>query len=121
MHKQPYIIQYLSTYPNCGASQRPIVANNNLVKREFVDSKHGEKNMKQDSRYLQPKWCPSGLTHTQKRKLQRLRKQESVEHQSETKPARSTSIRKEWRPKKINLASTSAKSSCMANAWFHRP
>jgi hypothetical protein len=26
-----------------------------------------------DSMYLQPRWCPRGLTHTQKRKLQRLR------------------------------------------------
>jgi hypothetical protein len=23
-----------------------------------------------DSKYLQPRWCPPGLTHTQKRKLQ---------------------------------------------------
>jgi hypothetical protein len=23
-----------------------------------------------DSMYLQPRWCPPGLTHTQKRKLQ---------------------------------------------------
>ena len=27
--------------------------------------------MKQDSKYLQPRWCPSGLSHTQKRMLQR--------------------------------------------------
>jgi hypothetical protein len=49
---QPYIIQYLSTYPNCGASQGPIVDNDYLVKSEFVDSKEDEKGKKQDSRYL---------------------------------------------------------------------
>jgi hypothetical protein len=49
---QPYIIPYPSTYPNYGASQGPIVANNNLVKGGFVDSKDGEKNMKQDLVYL---------------------------------------------------------------------
>ena len=26
-----------------------------------------------------PRWCPSGLSHTQKRRLQRMRKQESME------------------------------------------
>ena len=43
MHMQPYIIQYPSTYPNCDSSQRPVIANNNLVKTELVDSKAGEK------------------------------------------------------------------------------
>jgi hypothetical protein len=43
MHLQPYIIQYPSTYPNCGASQGPIVANNNLVKGDFVDNREGGK------------------------------------------------------------------------------
>ena len=27
-------------------------------------------------KYFQPRWCPLGLTHTQKRRLQRLRRQE---------------------------------------------
>jgi hypothetical protein len=70
MHMQTYIIQYPSTYQNCGASQRPIVVNDNLVKSESVDSKEGEENMKQNSRYLQTRWCPSSLTRTQKRKMQ---------------------------------------------------
>jgi hypothetical protein len=35
---------------------------------------HGEKktNKVVDSKYLQPRWCPPGLTRTQKRKLQQL-------------------------------------------------
>ena len=28
------------------------------------------------NKYHQPRWCPSGLSHSQKRRLQRLRRQE---------------------------------------------
>ena len=34
-------------------------------------------------KYHQPRWCPSGLTHTQKRKLQRHRKKEKMEQEAE--------------------------------------
>ena len=34
-------------------------------------------------KYHQPMWCPSGLTHTQKRKLQRLRNKERKEQEAE--------------------------------------
>jgi len=78
IHMQSYFIQYPPIYPNCGTSQRLIVASNNLVKKDLYCSKEGKKSMKQDSRYLQPRWCPSGLSHTQKRRLQRMRK-ESME------------------------------------------
>ena len=33
--------------------------------------------------YSQPRWCPPGLTHTQKRRLQRLRRQEQKEQEAE--------------------------------------
>jgi len=36
-------------------------------------------------KYHQPRWCPSGLTHTQKRKLQRLRNKEKKEQEEEKK------------------------------------
>jgi hypothetical protein len=107
MHMQPYIIQYPSTYSNCGALQRPVVeiiqypCSNNLVTGGFVDTKESEKNMKQDSVYLQLRWCPSGLSHTQKRRLQRMHKQESVEQQLEVVPARSVTTKQVWRPKQI--------------------
>ena len=65
---RPYFIQYSSTYPSYGVSQRLIVASNNLVKSKPNCSQDGEKDMKQDKQYLQPRWCPSGLSHTQKRK-----------------------------------------------------
>ena len=76
---RPYFIQYSSTYPNYGVSQRPIVASDNLVKSKPNYSQDGEKDVKQDNQYLQPRWCPSGLSHTQKRRLQRMRKKESME------------------------------------------
>ena len=88
MYMHPYFIQYSSIYPSYGASQRPIVASNNLVK-----SKEGEKYIKQDNKYLQPRWCPSGLSHTQKRRLQRMRKKESMEQQAEVVPARSATMK----------------------------
>ena len=34
-------------------------------------------------KYFQPRWCPSGLTHTQKRRLQRLRREEQKEKEAE--------------------------------------
>jgi hypothetical protein len=83
MHMQSYYIQYPSIYPSC-TSQRPI--SNNLIKKDLDCSKEGEKNVKQDSKYLQPRWCPSELSHTQRRRLQCLRKKESMEQQVEVVP-----------------------------------
>ena len=106
MHLQSYFIQYLSMYPNGCLSQRPIVASNNLVKKDFGCSKEGRKDTKQDSRYLQPRWCPSGLSHTEKSKLQRMRKKETMEQQVEVEPKTSTIMKKVWRPKQVASTST---------------
>ena len=103
MHLQSYYIQYPPMYLNYALPQRPIVASNNLVKKDFSCSKE---DMKQDSRYLQLRWCPSGLSHTQKRRLQRLRKQESMEQQVEVKPTKPMAMKKVWRPKQIDSSST---------------
>ena len=46
MYMHPYFIQYSSIYPSYGASQRPIVASNNLVKSKPDCNKEGEKDMK---------------------------------------------------------------------------
>ena len=46
--------------------QRPVMAN---------DHEAGSSKSAAD-KYHQPRWCPSGLTHTQKRKLQCLRNKE---------------------------------------------
>ena len=77
---QSYYIHYPPIYPSF-ASQRPI--SDNLVKRDIDCSKECEKDIKQDSKYLLLRWCPSGLSHTQKRRLQRMRKKESMERQAE--------------------------------------
>jgi len=90
-------------YPNC-ISQRPI--SNNLVEKDLSCSKKGEKSMKQDSKYLQLMWCSSGLSHTQNRRLQRLRKLELVEEQVEVEPTEPTAMKKIWRPKQIVSSST---------------
>ena len=52
MYMRPYFIQYSSTYPSYGVSQRPIVASDNLVKNKSNCSQDGEKDMKQDNQYL---------------------------------------------------------------------
>ena len=98
MYIQPYYIQYSSMYPNC-IPQRPI--NNNLVEKDLNCSKEGEKNVKKDSKYLYPRWCPSDLSHTQKRRLQRLRNQEKMEQQVEAQPTKLIAMKKVWRPNKI--------------------
>ena len=106
MHMQSYYIQYPSIYPNYASPQRPIVARNNLAKEDVDCSKEVEKSAKQDSKYIQPRWCPLGLSHTQKRRLQRMRKKESMEQQVEVIPARSATIKQVWRPEQVVSSST---------------
>jgi hypothetical protein len=51
---------------------RPIVIDDQVdtVMEDVALDRGGEKtNMVADSMYLQPRWCPPCLTHTQKRKL----------------------------------------------------
>jgi hypothetical protein len=72
---QPYFIQYPPIYLNCSTSERPIIASNNPVRKDLNCSKEGEKDVKKNSKYLQARWCPSDLSHTQKKILQHLHKQ----------------------------------------------
>ena len=106
MYIQPYYSQYPSMYPNC-IFQSPI--NNNLIENDLNCSKKGEKDVKENSKYLQPRWCLSGLSHTQKRRLQYLRKQESMEQQVEVEPTKPMIMKKIWRPKQIISSSTWSK------------
>jgi hypothetical protein len=58
-----------------------------------------------DPKYSMPRWCPTGLTRSQKRKLQRLRAKESQEKEAEkifndTHP-QYPPPQKKWRPKAI--------------------
>ena len=54
-------------------SQRPVMANDHEAS--------GSKSIA--DKYHQPKWCPPGQTHTQKRKLQCLRNKEKREQEAE--------------------------------------
>ena len=62
--KEPMVIDKSAT-SSAPPVQKPFTANNH----EACGSKVADK-------YHQPRWCPEGLTHTQKRKLQRLRNKE---------------------------------------------
>ena len=53
--------------------QRPVIANDH----EANSSSNAV------DKYHQPRWCPPGLTQTQKRKLQRLRNKEKKEQEAE--------------------------------------
>jgi hypothetical protein len=58
-----------------------------------------------DPKYFMPRWCPAGLTRSQKRKLQRLRAKESQEKEAEkifndTHP-QYPPPQKKWRPKAV--------------------
>jgi hypothetical protein len=87
---------------------------NDQVDNKILD--HGANNKSLASKYMQPRWCPPGLSHTQKRRLQRLENQESKE--KEMKPLKEVnkkkevpsrplpSIKKEWRSKQVILASS---------------
>jgi hypothetical protein len=61
-------------------------------------------------KYSMPRWCPSGLTRSQKRKLQRLRAKESQEKEVEkifndTHP-QYPPPQKRWRPKAVEISQT---------------
>jgi hypothetical protein len=66
-----------------------------------------------DPKYCMPRWCPAGLTRSQKRKLQRLRAKESQEKEAEkifndTHP-QYPPPQKKWRPKAVEEKQTVTK------------
>jgi hypothetical protein len=66
-----------------------------------------------DTKYSMPQWCPSGLTRSQKRKLQRLRAKENQEKEAEkifndTHP-QYPPPQKRWRPKAVEEKQTTTK------------
>jgi hypothetical protein len=65
--------------------KRPIVPNNKVVTStpEVVANNHEASGSSSNSKYFLPRWCPPGLTRTQRRKLQRLRFQEKREKELE--------------------------------------
>ncbi|KAK1693206.1 hypothetical protein QYE76_009903 [Lolium multiflorum] len=96
---------------------------------DFVESEDEE-----EDRYHRPRWCPDGLSHSQKRRVQRLRNLEEAEAQylytlrkarpdlavkiQQTLEAESRPQKKEWRPKQ---AKADAKASVGTNMVFILP
>ena len=69
--KGPMIIE-----KSVDVSQKLVLANDHEASSSNLKGRDKEK-------YFQPRWCPPGLTHTQKRRLQRLRRQEQKEKEAE--------------------------------------
>jgi hypothetical protein len=68
-----YMIKYPIAHPNYGKLQIPIAYNNNLVKNNVCAIiKQGGGSNEQNSKGMQLRWCPLGLSRTQKRRLQRM-------------------------------------------------
>ena len=67
--------------------KRPIVLNNKVVTYNLGASTaandHEASGIGSNSKYFLPRWCPPGLTRTQRRKLQRLRFRENKEKKME--------------------------------------
>ena len=64
------------------ASTRPMVFGKSVnpsIQRPIMANDHEASSSNSTSKYFQPRWCPSGLTRTQRRKLQCLRAQEKKE------------------------------------------
>jgi hypothetical protein len=82
------IIQIGSMYVHIGEDgKRPIVLNNKIVTSTpgvfAADSDHEDNRSGSNSKYFLPRWCPPGLTRTQRRKLQHLRFLEKREKELE--------------------------------------
>jgi hypothetical protein len=54
-----------------------------LAEEPVMANDHEAGSSKMADKYHQPRWCPEGLTHTQKRKLQHLRNKEKREQEAE--------------------------------------
>jgi hypothetical protein len=71
-----------------GSGKRPIVPNNQVVtptQKESVVNDHEASGSKSRPECFLPRWCPLGLTHTQRRKLQWLRLREKREKELKKK------------------------------------
>jgi hypothetical protein len=71
-----------------GSGKRPVVPNNQVVtptQKGSVANDHVASGNKPRPEYFLPRWCPPGLTHTQRRKLQWLRLREKREKELEKK------------------------------------
>jgi hypothetical protein len=70
------------------SGKRPVVPSNPVVtptQKGYVGNDHEASRSKSHPECFLPRWCPPGLTHTQRRKLQRLRLREKREKELEKK------------------------------------
>jgi hypothetical protein len=70
------------------SGKRPVVTSNQVVtptQKGSVVNDHDASGSKSRPECFLPRWCPPGLTHTQRRKLQRLRLREKREKELEKK------------------------------------
>jgi hypothetical protein len=70
------------------SGKRPVVPSNQVVtptQKGSVSNDHEASGSKSRPECFLPRWCPPGLTHTQRRKLQRLRLREKREKELEKK------------------------------------
>ena len=93
-----------------------------------------EESEDEEDRYHRPRWCPDGLSHSQKRRVQRLRSLEEAEAQylhmlRKARPHLAVKVqqtletgvrpqKKEWRPKQVKA---DAKASASTNMVFILP
>ena len=69
------------------AGTRPMVFGKSVnpsIQRPIMANDHEASSSNSISKYFQPRWCPPGLTRTQRRKLQRLRAQEKKDQEFKT-------------------------------------
>jgi hypothetical protein len=90
------------------SSAQTQIGNNSGSSQPWAND-HEASSSKTDPKYHWPRWCPGGLTHTEKRKLQRMRSQEK-EQESELQrdeffnKLRSMVSRQQWKGKTVSEA-----------------
>ena len=117
--------------PECGQQEKdtgvtsvfkrlgPLPSQNGRAESSRVED-FEESEDEEEDRYHRPRWCPDGLSHSQKRRVQRLRSLEEAEAQylhtlrkarpdlaakiQQTLEAESRPREKVWRPKQIGRA-----------------
>jgi hypothetical protein len=131
--------------PECGQQKKdtgvtsvfkrlgPLPSQNGQVGSSRVED-FEESEDEEEDRYHRPRWCPDGLSHSQKRRVQRLRSLEEAEAQylhtlrkarpdlaakiQQTLEAESRPREKVWRPKQVKA---DAKASAGTNMVFILP
>jgi hypothetical protein len=101
--------------PECTSHKRSVFERLGPRQEKAESSRNRTFEEEEDDKYHRPRWCPDGLSRSQKRRVQKLRTLEEVEAQylevlRKTRPDLATKIRypreaeprrhrKEWRPK----------------------